>query len=79
MPRTWSLEELLSKSKDAAKWTPREFVGTLAQQQETCRLGREAKAANKLRSELDGKENFEITEIQPNVAIDAGKFAKPVR
>ena len=28
---------------------------------------------------LDGKENFEITEIQANVAIDAGKFARPVR
>ena len=26
---------------------------------------------------LDGKENFEITEIQPNVSIDAAKFAKP--
>ena len=26
---------------------------------------------------LDGKENFELTEIQPNVAIDAAKFARP--
>jgi photosynthetic reaction center cytochrome c subunit len=26
---------------------------------------------------LDGRENFELTEIRPNVAIDAAKFAKP--
>ena len=26
---------------------------------------------------LDGKENFEISEIQPNAAIDAAKFARP--
>src|SRR5262249_41659425 len=26
---------------------------------------------------LDGKENFEITEIQPNVVIDAARFAQP--
>jgi photosynthetic reaction center cytochrome c subunit len=26
---------------------------------------------------LDGKENFSITEIQPNVPIDAAKFARP--
>ena len=26
---------------------------------------------------LDGKENVELTEVQPNVAIDAAKFAKP--
>ena len=26
---------------------------------------------------LDGKENFELTEIQPNVAIDAARFARP--
>ncbi len=26
---------------------------------------------------LDGRENVELTEIQPNVAIDAAKFAKP--
>ncbi|MBI2149954.1 MAG: c-type cytochrome [Acidobacteria bacterium] len=26
---------------------------------------------------LDGKENVEITEVQPNVPIDASKFAKP--
>lgn len=26
---------------------------------------------------LDGKENFEMTEIQPNVPIDASKFSKP--
>ena len=26
---------------------------------------------------LDGKENFEMSEIQPNVSIDASKFAKP--
>ena len=26
---------------------------------------------------LDGKENFEMSEIQPNVPIDAAKFAKP--
>jgi photosynthetic reaction center cytochrome c subunit len=27
---------------------------------------------------LDGKENFELTEVQPNVPIDAAKFARPV-
>jgi photosynthetic reaction center cytochrome c subunit len=26
---------------------------------------------------LDGKENFELTEIQPNVPIDAARFARP--
>jgi len=26
---------------------------------------------------LDGKENVELTEVQPNVPIDAAKFAKP--
>lgn len=26
---------------------------------------------------LDGKENVELTEVQPNVSIDASKFAKP--
>jgi CheY-like chemotaxis protein len=26
---------------------------------------------------LDGFENFELTEIQPNATIDAAKFAKP--
>jgi outer membrane lipoprotein-sorting protein len=26
---------------------------------------------------LDGRETFELTDVQPNVAIDAGKFAKP--
>jgi hypothetical protein len=26
---------------------------------------------------LDGRENFELTEIRPNVTIDAAKFAKP--
>jgi len=26
---------------------------------------------------LDGKENFELTEIQTNVAIDPQKFVKP--
>ena len=26
---------------------------------------------------LDGKENFELTEVQPNVAIDAARFARP--
>jgi photosynthetic reaction center cytochrome c subunit len=26
---------------------------------------------------LDGRENVELTEVQPNVAIDAAKFAKP--
>jgi photosynthetic reaction center cytochrome c subunit len=28
---------------------------------------------------LDGKENFELSEIQPNVAIDAAKFANPLQ
>ena len=27
---------------------------------------------------LDGRETFELTDVQPNVAIDAAKFAKPV-
>jgi photosynthetic reaction center cytochrome c subunit len=27
---------------------------------------------------LDGKENFELTEVQPNAAIDASRFTKPV-
>jgi hypothetical protein len=27
---------------------------------------------------LDGKETVELTEIQPNVAIDAAKFARPI-
>lgn len=27
---------------------------------------------------LDGRENFELTEVQPNVAIDAAKFRKPL-
>ena len=26
---------------------------------------------------LDGRDTFEITEVQPNVAIDAARFAKP--
>jgi outer membrane lipoprotein-sorting protein len=26
---------------------------------------------------LDGKENFELTDVQPNAAIDAAKFARP--
>ena len=26
---------------------------------------------------LDGRDNFELSEVQPNVAIDAAKFAKP--
>ena len=26
---------------------------------------------------LDGKENFEVKEVQPNVAVDAAKFGKP--
>jgi hypothetical protein len=26
---------------------------------------------------LDGKQSFEMTEIQPNAVIDAAKFAKP--
>jgi hypothetical protein len=26
---------------------------------------------------LDGRSNYELSEIQPNVAIDAAKFAKP--
>jgi hypothetical protein len=26
---------------------------------------------------LDGKDDFELTEIQPNVAIDPAKFARP--
>ena len=26
---------------------------------------------------LDGRDTFEITGVQPNVAIDAAKFAKP--
>ena len=28
---------------------------------------------------LDGKENVELTEVQPNVALDASKFAPPQR
>lgn len=28
---------------------------------------------------LDGKEDFEITEVQPNAAIDGAKFARPAR
>jgi photosynthetic reaction center cytochrome c subunit len=28
---------------------------------------------------LDGRENFELTEVQPNVPVDAAKFARPVR
>jgi hypothetical protein len=26
---------------------------------------------------LDGRETFELTDVQPNVAIDAAKFGKP--
>jgi hypothetical protein len=26
---------------------------------------------------LDGKEDFELSEVQANVAIDSSKFAKP--
>jgi len=26
---------------------------------------------------LDGRQNFELTEVQPNAAVDAAKFAKP--
>jgi photosynthetic reaction center cytochrome c subunit len=28
---------------------------------------------------LDGKENYELTDVQPNVSIDAAKFARPTR
>jgi len=26
---------------------------------------------------LDGRSNFELSEVQPNVAVDAARFAKP--
>jgi hypothetical protein len=26
---------------------------------------------------LDGRDTFELTQVRPNVAIDAAKFAKP--
>jgi hypothetical protein len=26
---------------------------------------------------LDGRETFELTDVQPNVAVDAAKFGKP--